>query len=434
MRYYIALFLILAARAFGAINVENGAADVITYFVLVDQTTGDRDTGVTIANLEMYYVEDQAAESADAFVGAHGAVTDAHTTGECIHVGHGLYRIDWPDAAFDGGVGKRVQLTVVDGDAGAKTETLEVLLSPPSNTTQLDGSDIVQASGVVAANTTQLGGVTQSLTDLKDFADAGYNPATDKVTGVLLTDTTTASTNAETAIGNLKDFDSVNDAVAVVTLVNGLAANVITTASINDGAITDAKIATIGVNVVSEANIDFGALKKTSLNAATPDLSAITGDKNSYKATGFSTHDAAAVKTAIEAGGSTLAQILADTSAYDTDAEYAAAIWNALTNAYGGVGTYGQAIEDGAGGLTAQQVWEDNISAIANTNQSGGVLIWLFNLAEGDEYIDTTQTPWQWVKNKKSTPGTEYLRKDLVDVSGGNITSTSTVIGKQTEP
>ncbi len=250
MRYYIALFLILAARAFGAINVENGAADVITYFVLVDQTTGDRDIGVTIANLEMYYIEDQAAESANAFVGTHGAVTDAHTAGECIHVGHGLYRIDWPDAAFDGGVGKRVQLTVVDGDDGAKTETLEVLLSPPSNTTQLDGSDIVQASGVVAANTTQLGGVTQSLTDLKDFADAGYNPATDKVTGVLLADTTIASTNAETAIGNLKDFDSANDAVAVVTLLNGLAANVITETSINDGAITDAKIATVGVNLI----------------------------------------------------------------------------------------------------------------------------------------------------------------------------------------
>lgn len=35
-----------------------------------------------------------------------------------------------------------------------------------------------------------------------------------------------------------------------------------------------------------------------------------------------------------------------DTAAYDTDAEYATAIWNALTNAYGGAGTYGQAVED----------------------------------------------------------------------------------------
>ena len=34
------------------------------------------------------------------------------------------------------------------------------------------------------------------------------------------------------------------------------------------------------------------------------------------------------------------------TAAYDTDAEYATAIWNAATNAYGGAGTYGQAVED----------------------------------------------------------------------------------------
>lgn len=44
-----------------------------------------------------------------------------------------------------------------------------------------------------------------------------------------------------------------------------------------------------GVNVASENNIDFGAAKKTSLNAATPNLAAITGDKASYKATGFAT-------------------------------------------------------------------------------------------------------------------------------------------------
>jgi len=34
-------------------------------------------------------------------------------------------------------------------------------------------------------------------------------------------------------------------------------------------------------------DIDFSATQKTSLNAATPDLSAITSDKDSYKATGF---------------------------------------------------------------------------------------------------------------------------------------------------
>jgi len=46
-----------------------------------------------------------------------------------------------------------------------------------------------------AVNVTQIGGVAQSATDLKDFADTGYDPATHKVQGVVLTDTATTVTN-----------------------------------------------------------------------------------------------------------------------------------------------------------------------------------------------------------------------------------------------
>jgi hypothetical protein len=41
---------------------------------------------------------------------------------------------------------------------------------------------------------TKLGGGAQSLTDLKDFADDGYDPTTNKVQGVVLTDTVTTYT------------------------------------------------------------------------------------------------------------------------------------------------------------------------------------------------------------------------------------------------
>ncbi len=50
-------------------------------------------------------------------------------------------------------------------------------------------------AGNLSANVVQLGGVTQSLTDLKDFADAGYDPVTNKVQGVVLVDTTTTNTD-----------------------------------------------------------------------------------------------------------------------------------------------------------------------------------------------------------------------------------------------
>ena len=59
--------------------------------------------------------------------------------------------------------------------------------------------DTLCSTDLLQTDLTQMGGVAQSATDLKDFADAGYDPATDKVTGVLLTDTCTTNTDLVTA-------------------------------------------------------------------------------------------------------------------------------------------------------------------------------------------------------------------------------------------
>ena len=55
------------------------------------------------------------------------------------------------------------------------------------------------------------------------------------------------------------------------------------------------------------------------------------------------------------------------------------------------------------------------------------------DILEGDETIDTGQTPYQQVVKRKSTDD-ELIRKDLKDVGGGNITGTTTVIGQRVEP
>lgn len=49
-------------------------------------------------------------------------------------------------------------------------------------------------AGIPEVDVTHLGGVAQSLLDLKDFADDGYDPATNKVQGVVLADTLTTYT------------------------------------------------------------------------------------------------------------------------------------------------------------------------------------------------------------------------------------------------
>lgn len=54
---------------------------------------------------------------------------------------------------------------------------------------------LVGGTDTLNADLTQIGGVAQSATDLKDFADAGYNPATNKVQGVVLVDTCTTNTD-----------------------------------------------------------------------------------------------------------------------------------------------------------------------------------------------------------------------------------------------
>ena len=97
----------------------------------------------------------------------------------------------------------------------------------------------------------------------------------------------TVDTVVDTIAGDVVNIDGIVPAAAgdAMTLVADQAVNVTKIA----GAVVATGTAQIGVNVVSENNIDFGAAKKTSLNAATPDLTAITSDKDSYKATGFAT-------------------------------------------------------------------------------------------------------------------------------------------------
>lgn len=105
-----------------------------------DQTAGTVDTGVTVTNIDCYYIEDGALISAKFDVVAHANGDDAFDDEEGFHMGYGVYRIDFPDAAFDGGVGKRVQLIAIDGDGGAFTEIMEVELSAPVNTVAVGGT------------------------------------------------------------------------------------------------------------------------------------------------------------------------------------------------------------------------------------------------------------------------------------------------------
>jgi len=118
--------------------LPNGSTDVTSYFVLRDSTTHAPKTDITITDIDLYYVEELAAISAKVDATALDAANSAHSDSKAYHVGQGLYRIDWPDAAFDGGVGKKVNLIAVC--SGVDTTFLEVQLSPHVTLAAAQGS------------------------------------------------------------------------------------------------------------------------------------------------------------------------------------------------------------------------------------------------------------------------------------------------------
>jgi len=116
----------------------------------------------------------------------------------------------------------------------------------------------------------------------------------------------------------------------------------------------------ISGNVITAASIASGAI----------DADAIATDAIGAAEAGF-------LLDSTGFNGADIGSILTDTSAYDTDAEYAAAIWNAATASYGGAGTYGQKIEDvGTTTEIADAVWDED----ATGHQTGGT----FGAAIGD--------------------------------------------------
>jgi hypothetical protein len=125
----------------------NGSTDVTTYFVLRDSTNHNPKTDVTITDIDLYYVEQGAAISAKVDATALAAADTAHTDNYGFHVGQGLYRIDWPDAAFDGGAGKHVILIVVC--SGVDTTFLDVELSPSVNVASINAVTVDGAGTTV---------------------------------------------------------------------------------------------------------------------------------------------------------------------------------------------------------------------------------------------------------------------------------------------
>jgi hypothetical protein len=173
--------------------VKKATTDVTVYVFIQNSSvaTGAGLTGLVFnsAGLVCYQVRPLAA--AAALTLATQTVTGAHSDGGFVEVDAtnmpGVYRLDLSDAICATGVNSVV--VMLKGATNMAPVLLEIQL------VSFDPNDSVAIGmTLVPANVTQLGGVAQSLTDLKDFADDGYDPSTNKVQGVVLVDTLTTYT------------------------------------------------------------------------------------------------------------------------------------------------------------------------------------------------------------------------------------------------
>ena len=94
--------------------VTGGSTDVTTYFQM-RLTAGGDGTGLTITDFDLSYTRTGAATAVKVDATALASASAAHGDNKMIEVDAtdcpGLYRVDWPDAAFAAGVAE-VILTV----------------------------------------------------------------------------------------------------------------------------------------------------------------------------------------------------------------------------------------------------------------------------------------------------------------------------------
>jgi len=241
----------------------------------------------------------------------------------------------------------------------------------------------------------KIGGDTQSATDLKDFADAGYDPSTNKVQGVVLVDTVTllstdaVSGNAMSTDAADKVADHVWDEPASAhTTLNSFGALLALIKSAGDAL---ALIFTGMTNLAQWLGAGFG--KQTPNSTALTEINATGAGSGTYSATtdsqealrdrgdaawttatGFSTLDAAGVRTAVGLASANLDTQLGDLPTANENAD-------ALLDRANGVET----------GLTPRQLQRIIFAALAGESSghsaAGATAAVFKNLAEDKNRI-----------------------------------------------
>ena len=180
--------------------VAGGSTNVTTYFALRLAADGTAATGLTITGFDLQYVRSGVAPVAKVDATALAATDSAYAANKAIEIDAtdqpGLYRVDWPDAAFVAGV-REVILSVKV--ATAFTEHLRVEIDGEVNVVEWAGTDVV-AGAIPAVAADGVGGLP--ISDAGGLDLDAIKVVTDKF----------VFTVANQVDGNMK---SINDATVV---------------------------------------------------------------------------------------------------------------------------------------------------------------------------------------------------------------------------
>ena len=105
-------------------RIDKDATSITRYVMIVDSSDGSPETGVDVTTLDMQYTRYGAAPAAKVDAASLGATDAAWDDNEMYEVdgtsSPGLYRVDWPDAAFADGVRLKRAVTEFGRNTGPR--------------------------------------------------------------------------------------------------------------------------------------------------------------------------------------------------------------------------------------------------------------------------------------------------------------------------
>lgn len=334
--------------------IKKGATDQSVAIRFVDSADGSPETGIShdTGGIALWYRRDGGAKTAIT-PAALSALTDAHTDGGLEHISDGYARIDLPDAAVASGangvlvggsatgmIAIAAYVHLVDYDP-QDTVRLGLTALPNAAAAANGGLPTVNASNYVAG----IQGTINTLDGLDTAQDSQHS--------------TTQSSIA--ALNNLSSADAQTAANAAI-VANGLDHLVAATVTGTD--IVDNSIIARLVSKSATADWDSYAHTTDSLEALRD-----RGDAAWTTATGFSTLDAAGVRTAVGLASANLDTQLA---ALPTAAENADAVWEeAIADHSGTSGSTAEAL-NAAG--SAGDPWTTTLPGSYTGSQAGKIL------------------------------------------------------------